>query len=201
MLKVMASLNRASLQTHADLRSLVTKEAGHFDALWTRVEQFTPAPGEIRPTGRPPEVAFGSAERAIRMSAAVALFRSTPDLAGDLTWSASLQGESRTCALGGMTMAVAPMRGPRTSPFKDADVALQRQYLTLAAQCAGNPDLAEMWNGGMDIGMNGVVNRSEYAPIVRAEAARTIAAVHASYPETAGKAAAYLQKAQELDPQ
>lgn len=201
MLDVMNQLNRASLQTHADLRSLVTKEASRFDALWTRVEQFAPGSDEVRPAGRPPEIAFGSAERAIRIRAAQALFRSTHDLAGDLTWVESLHGEARTCALGGMTFSVMPMRGPRTSPFEDAGVALQRQCLDLVAQCAGNPDLAEIWTCCMYMAVNSVVHRPEYAPVVRAEAARTMATIHASFPETADKAAWYLQKAQELDPQ
>jgi hypothetical protein len=46
--------------------------------------------------------------------------------------------------------------------------------------------------------INGVVQDPSYDSAVRATAARSMAAIHASYPETADKAPAFLQKAAEL---
>ncbi len=199
LLGSMTRLDRSSRETNADLRSLVERSPGRFDALWHRVSQVEPVP--VASAGRKPlEVQLGSTERALRLAAAEALFATSPDLADDIPWLETLQGEAKTAALGGMMSAITTRRHSR-SPLRESTEAVQLRYFTIVSQAAGNETLEVLWPCCLSMYVNGVVQDPQFTPVVRAAAARTMAAIHASFPETADKAARFLQKAQELDPQ
>lgn len=201
LLRAATRLDRASNETNAALRALVSRAPGHFIDMWSRVPVVQPASLPDRePEKQPIEVQLGSSERAVRLYSAHALFATTLDLAGDLAWVEMLQGESRTAALGGMMLAL-PRTQFRRSPFVEADDAVKRQYLAVLTDAAGNQELAGLWKCCLHLAINGVVNDPVFSSQVRAEAARTTAAIHSAHPETADKAAWYVQKAQELDPQ
>lgn len=198
MIAAMSTLDRCSPVTNADLRSLVQKAPGRFDAMWVRVSAVVPEPVQDRPPeDQPSSVKWGNAEWAVRMSAARALFTTTPDLAAELDWFDRLAADSKWLAVGGMIEALRERQG-RRFPLREVPQATQQRYLATLEQAAGNQHLRAIWNCCISMWINGVVQDPSYDSAVRATAARSMAAIHASYPETADKAPAFLQKAAEL---